>query len=65
VPVHRGTDNDLVASVGVSVPARRFTAERSTLIGVIREIAAEASAELGSAAADVQAPSRRAIPPSV
>ncbi len=48
VPVHRGADNDLVASVGVSVPARRFAAERNTLTSVIREIAAEASAELGS-----------------
>jgi DNA-binding IclR family transcriptional regulator len=65
VPVHRGADNGLVASVAVSVPARRFSAERSSLIGVIRDIAAEASAELSSAAADLQAPSRRAIPPSV
>jgi DNA-binding IclR family transcriptional regulator len=65
VPVHRGADNDLVASVAVSVPARRFSAERSSLIGVIRDIAAEASSELSTAAADLQAPSRRAIPPSV
>jgi IclR family transcriptional regulator, acetate operon repressor len=48
VPVHRGADKVLVASVGVSVPARRFAAERKTLTGVISEIAAEASAELGS-----------------
>jgi IclR family acetate operon transcriptional repressor len=63
VAVHRGNDDDLVASVGVSVPARRFTAERGALIGVIRDIAAEASAELSSSAAAVQAPGRRAIPP--
>ena len=53
VPVHRGADKDLIASVGVSVPARRFAAERSTLTGVIREIAAEASAELSSPADDL------------
>jgi IclR family acetate operon transcriptional repressor len=50
VPVHRGADKDLVASVGVSMPARRFAAERRTLPGVVSEIAAEASAELGSPA---------------
>jgi IclR family acetate operon transcriptional repressor len=54
VPVHRGADDrDLVASVGVSVPARRFAAERTTLTGVIRDIAAEASAELSSPADDL------------
>ena len=50
VPVHRGADDDLVASVAVSVPARRFAAERGTLTRVVREIAEEASAELSSAA---------------
>ncbi len=50
VPVHRGADNDLVASVGVSVPARRFAAERNALTRVVREIATEASTELSSAA---------------
>jgi IclR family acetate operon transcriptional repressor len=50
VPLRRGPDNDLVASVGVAVPARRFTAERNTLTGVIQAIAAEASAELNSVA---------------
>jgi IclR family transcriptional regulator, acetate operon repressor len=50
VPVRRGTDSDPIASVGVSVPARRFAAERNTLVGVIREIATEASAELSSPA---------------
>ena len=65
VPVRRGADTDLVASVGVSVPARRFAAERHTLIGVIRDIATEASSELSTGAAELQAPSSRAIPPSV
>ena len=65
VPVRRGADTDLVASVGVSVPARRFAAERQTLIGVIRDIATEASSELSAGAAELQAPSSRAIPPSV
>jgi IclR family transcriptional regulator, acetate operon repressor len=89
-PVHRGVDNDLVASVGVSVPARRFAAERDALTRVVREIAAEAAAELNSTGDAVppallpverpangpgshrarrgggpQAPSRRAIPPSM
>jgi acetyl-CoA synthetase len=53
VPVQRGADKDLIASVGVSVPARRFAAERTTLTGVIRDIAAEASAELSSPADDL------------
>ena len=55
VPVHHGADDDPVASVGVSVPARRFTAERTSLVGIIREIAAEASAEL-SCPADALSP---------
>jgi DNA-binding IclR family transcriptional regulator len=50
VPVHRSPDNDLIASVGVSVPARRFNVERNALIGVIRGIAEEASAELNATA---------------
>jgi acetyl-CoA synthetase len=65
VPVRRGADTDLIASVGVSVPARRFAAERHNLIGVIREIAADASSELSAGAAEFQAPSSSAIPPSV
>jgi len=65
VPLRRGADTDLVASVGVSVPARRFAAERQTLIGVIRDIATDASSELSASAAELQAPSSRAIPPSV
>jgi IclR family acetate operon transcriptional repressor len=65
VPVRRGDDTHLVASVGVSIPARRFAAERHNLIGVIRDIAADASAELSSGAAELQAPSSSAIPPSV
>jgi hypothetical protein len=39
----------MVASVGVSVPARRFAAERNLLIRVLRDISTEASAELTSA----------------
>lgn len=50
VPVCRGPDNDLVASVGLAVSARRFTVECDTLTGVIREIAVEASAELNAVA---------------
>ena len=53
VPVHRGADKDLIASVGVSVPARRFAAERNALTGVIRDIAAEASAELSAPTDDL------------
>ena len=53
VPVQRGADKDLIASVGVSVPARRFAAERNALTGVIRDIAAEASAELSSPTEDL------------
>jgi len=53
VPVQRGADKDLIASVGISVPARRFTAERHTLTGIIREIAAEATAELSAPADDL------------
>jgi IclR family transcriptional regulator, acetate operon repressor len=49
VPVHRGADSDTIASVGVSVPARRFAAERNLLIRVLRDISNEASAELSSA----------------
>ena len=49
VPVYRGADSDTIASVGVSVPARRFAAERNTLIRVLRDISTEASVELGSA----------------
>jgi hypothetical protein len=48
VPVHRGADSDTIASVGVSVPARRFAAERNLLIRVLRDISTEASAEQSS-----------------
>jgi IclR family acetate operon transcriptional repressor len=48
VPVYRGADSDTIASVGVSVPARRFAAERNLLIRVLRDISAEASADLGA-----------------
>jgi IclR family transcriptional regulator, acetate operon repressor len=61
VPVHRSPDNDLIASVGVSVPARRFNVERNALIGVIRGIAEEASAEL-NATADAVPPALLAQP---
>jgi DNA-binding IclR family transcriptional regulator len=49
VPVYRSADSDTIASVGVSVPARRFAAEKNVLIRVLRDISAEASAELTSA----------------
>ena len=49
VPVQRGADGETIASVGVSVPARRFAAERNLLIRVLRDISNEASAELSSA----------------
>jgi DNA-binding IclR family transcriptional regulator len=41
----------LVATLGISVPARRFDAEQKQLVKVIRDLAAEASAELGPATA--------------
>jgi DNA-binding IclR family transcriptional regulator len=50
-PVRDGR-NGLVATVGVSVPARRFEAEQKQLIRVVRELAAEASAELGATAVE-------------
>jgi IclR family acetate operon transcriptional repressor len=53
VPVNRGADKDLIASVGVSVPARRFAAERTALTGVIRDIAVAASAELSAPTDDL------------
>jgi hypothetical protein len=37
-----------VATVGISVPARRFEADQRTLVRVIRDLAAEASMELGA-----------------
>jgi len=40
-----------VATLGISVPARRFEAEQKHLSKVIRDLAAEASAELGPATA--------------
>jgi len=48
VPVQRGADSETIASVGVSVPARRFAAERSRLTRVLRDISDAASAELSS-----------------
>jgi DNA-binding IclR family transcriptional regulator len=46
-PVRDGR-NALVAALGISVPARRFEAEQRSLIRVIRDLAAEASMELGA-----------------
>ena len=46
-PVRDGR-NTLVAALGISVPARRFEAEQRSLIRVIRDLAAEASMELGA-----------------
>jgi IclR family acetate operon transcriptional repressor len=49
-PVRDGRDA-LVAALGISVPARRFEVEQRSLVRVIRELAAEASGELGAATA--------------
>ena len=46
-PVRDGR-NLLVAALGISVPARRFEAEQRTLVRVIRDLAAEASMEMGA-----------------
>jgi IclR family transcriptional regulator, acetate operon repressor len=46
-PVRDGR-NALVATVGISVPARRFEADQRTLVRVIRDLAAEASMEMGA-----------------
>jgi IclR family transcriptional regulator, KDG regulon repressor len=46
-PVRDGR-NALVAALGISVPARRFEADQRTLIRVIRDLAAEASMEMGA-----------------
>jgi IclR family transcriptional regulator, acetate operon repressor len=47
----RDSRNALVAALGISVPARRFEVEQRNLVRVIRDLAAEASGELGAAAA--------------
>jgi IclR family acetate operon transcriptional repressor len=49
-PVRDGR-NALVAALGISVPARRFEVEQRNLVRVLRELAAEASGELGAATA--------------
>jgi DNA-binding IclR family transcriptional regulator len=46
-PVRDGR-NALVAALGISVPARRFEADQRTLVRVIRDLAAEASMEMGA-----------------
>ena len=46
-PVRNGR-NELVAALGISVPARRFEAEQWSLVRVVRDLAAEASVELGA-----------------
>jgi hypothetical protein len=43
-----------VATLGISVPARRFEAEQKQLVKVIRDLANEASEELGAAAVSPQ-----------
>jgi DNA-binding IclR family transcriptional regulator len=48
-PVRDGK-NTLVATLGISVPAKRFEAEQRNLVRVIRDLANEASGELGAAA---------------
>jgi len=47
VPV-RDARNGLVATFGISVPARRFEAEQKTLVRVIRDLAMAASGELAA-----------------
>ena len=44
----RDARNTLVAALGISVPARRFEAEQRALVRVMRDLAAEASVELGA-----------------
>jgi DNA-binding IclR family transcriptional regulator len=44
----RDANNGLVAALGISVPAKRFEAEQRTLVRVVRDLAAEASMELGA-----------------
>ena len=44
----RDSRQALVATLGISVPARRFEVEQRSLVRVIRDLAAEASAELGA-----------------
>jgi IclR family acetate operon transcriptional repressor len=46
-PVRDGR-NGLVASIGISVPTRRFEAEQKHLVRVVRDLADEASEELGA-----------------
>ena len=57
-PVRDGR-NALVATLGISIPARRFEAEQRSLVRVIRDLAAEASGELGAA---IRSPWREASP---
>jgi IclR family acetate operon transcriptional repressor len=52
-PIRDGR-NGLVATLGISVPARRFEAEQKQLAKVIRDLANEASEELGAAAVPPQ-----------
>jgi DNA-binding IclR family transcriptional regulator len=44
----RDSRNALVAAVGISVPAKRFEAEQRSLVRVVRDLAAEASIEMGA-----------------
>jgi DNA-binding IclR family transcriptional regulator len=46
-PVRDGR-NGLVAALGISVPAKRFETEQRSLVRVIRDLAAEASMEMGA-----------------
>jgi IclR family transcriptional regulator, acetate operon repressor len=62
-PVRDGR-NGLVATVGVSVPARRFEVEQKQLIRVVRELAAEASVEFGATAVEPTLRSNESSMPS-
>lgn len=44
----RDSRNALVAALGISVPAKRFEAEQRSLVRVVRDLAAEASIEMGA-----------------
>jgi IclR family acetate operon transcriptional repressor len=62
-PIRDGR-NGLVATLGISVPAKRFEAEQKNLVKVIRDLAAEASEELGAAAVPTQSRPPVASPPN-
>jgi len=62
-PVRDGR-NGLVATLGISVPARRFEAEQKHLVRVIRELAAAASGELAAVTVASDLRAQEPAPPS-